>query len=390
MRHKLTAVAVVVIMLSLFATLLAGCGQKPATQEQPKPEAPKEIKIGLIAPMTGDVATFGQSTRNAVMLAAEQWNAKGGINGAMIKVVAEDDRNDPVESANAALKLINQDKVVAIIGSVASKCSLAIAPIAQQNKIPMISPTSTNEKVTLEGDYIFRACFIDPFQGFVTAKFAAEELKVKTAAMLYDMNNDYTVGLAENFRKHFTNFGGRIVADETYAFGDQDFRAQLTRIKATNPEVLFLPDYYQTVSLIMRQARELGITSIFVGGDGWDSDEFVPLAGEAAEGGFFSNHYSPDNKTPEAVAFIDAYKAKYGAVPDALAALGYDAALVLFNAIEKAGSTEGKAIRDAMAGIKIKAVSGEISFDPNGNPVKSAVILTIENGKQKFVKLVNP
>lgn len=368
-------------------TLMAGCGggdNEPVTTGE-------EIKIGAIFPLTGDVSTFGQSTLNSVMLATKEWNERGGIDGKMIKLVSEDDKNDPTESANAALKLINQDGVVALIGSVTSKCTLSVAPIAQQNGLPMITPTSTNEQVTEQGDFIFRSCFIDPFQGQVMAKFAWDELGAQKAAVLFDLSNDYTKGLAEAFQSAFTTLGGEIVASETYAFGDQDFNAQLTKIKGVEPDVLFLPDYYSTVGLIMKQARELGLEATFLGGDGWDSPELVPIAGDAAEGGYFSNHYSPESEDPVAVAFLQAYQAEYGAVPDALGSLAYDAAHLLFNAIDQADSTEPAAIRDALANTEgFHGVSGEYRFDENRNPIKSAAIITIKDGKQSFVGMVAP
>lgn len=388
-----------VLATLLIVALVAGCtSQSSAPKEQPKDQAkPAEqakgdtIKIGVVAPLTGDVATFGQSTKNAVLLAMEQLNAKGGLLGKKVALQIEDDKNDPTETASAVKKLISQDKVVAIVGSVASKCTLAGAPIAQENKIPMISPTSTAESVTKVGDYISRACFIDPFQGKVGAKFALDNLKAKTAASLYDLGNDYTKGLAENFEAAFKAGGGQVLDTETYSKGDQDFHAQLTKIKAKNPDVLFLPDYYNTVGLIARQAREIGIKSVFIGGDGWDSDDLVKIGGDAVEGGYFSNHYSKEQKNKEALDFISAYKAKYNAEPDALAALGYDAINMMFDAIRRAGKTDGPAIKDAMNSTKdFKAVSGNISLDANRNAVKSAVILTIKDGKQKFVAQVNP
>lgn len=398
--------AAILVVGTVSAAL--GCAGKPAAKEEPKKEEAKkeeskaqeqpkaqpaedEIKIGFISPITGDVATFGESTRNAVMLAAKQWNQKGGLLGKQIKIIVEDDSNDPVQSGNAARKLISQDKVVAIIGSVASKCTLAAAPIAQEAKIPLISPTSTADAVTKVGDYIFRACFIDPFQGAVMAKFAREDLQAKTAAALYDLQNDYTKGLAEEFKKAFEKLGGKIVAFETYAYGDQDFRAQLTKIKGQNPDVLFLPDYYNTVGLITKQARDLGIKATFLGGDGWDSPDLVPIAGDSIEGGYFSNHYSTELKNPEAVQFLNDYKNEYKKDPDALAALAYEAANVLFDSIKRAGSTDPKAIRDAMAATKdFATISGKITFDQNRNPMKAAVILQIKGGKQKFIKAVAP
>jgi branched-chain amino acid transport system substrate-binding protein len=351
----------------------------------------KEIVIGVVAPMTGDVATFGQSTKQGVELAIKQINDKGGINGKKVVMKAEDDRNDPVEAANAALKLITKDKVHGIVGSVASKCTLAAAPIAQQHKVPLISGTSTNVKVTQVGDFIFRACFIDPFQGLVMAKFARENLQKNTAAVLFDIGNDYTKGLAEQFKANFEKLGGTIVAYETYGKGDQDFNAQLTKIKSANPAILFLPDYYNTVGLVAKQARAQGITAVFLGGDGWDSADLVKIGGDAVEGGFFSNHYSPDSTSPEAQAFRAAYEAAYKATPDALAALAFDAANILMDSIKRANSVDGTKIRDAMKATKdFKAVSGNVNFDAHRNPIKGAVIIKVQGGKQVFEAVINP
>jgi branched-chain amino acid transport system substrate-binding protein len=352
----------------------------------------EEIKIGLVTPLTGDVATFGISTKNAVLLWEKEVNARGGILGNPVKVYWEDDKNTPSETANAVSKLINQNKVHVIIGSVASKCTLAGAPIADAAKVPMISPTSTNEAVTKVGPYIFRACFIDPFQGLVMAKFALETIKAKTAAMVYDIGNDYTKGLAENFKKAFEAGGGKVVASETYGVGESDFSAQLTKIKRLDPDVIFLPDYYNTVGLITRQARQLGIRkAVFLGGDGWDSSELVPIAGDSIEGGFFSNHYAPGSTDPVPMAFLKAYEAAYKSAPDALAALAYDACLIVENAIRRAGKLDRTAIRDAMATTKdLVAVSGRMTLDENRNPIKSAVVLEVKNGKFVYKTTVNP
>lgn len=353
--------------------------------------AAEDVRIGLVTPLTGDIATFGESTRNAAIMWADEVNAKGGLLGGKVVLYVEDDRNIPAETANAVSKLINQNKVIAVVGSVASKCTLAGAPIAQTAKVPMISPTSTNEAVTKVGDFIFRACFIDPFQGTVMAKFAFESLKAKTAGMLYDIGNDYTKGLAENFKKSFEALGGKIVASETYGVNESDFSAQLTRIRSAKPDVLFMPDYYNSVGLQARQARQLGITATFLGGDGWDSSELVPIGGAAIEGGMFSNHYTPGSTDPVAKAFYDNYVKRFGAAPDALAALAYDACLVVGNAITKAGKLDKVAIRDAMAATKdLKAVSGTITLDANRNPIKSAVILEVKGGKFVYRATVNP
>lgn len=388
----------VLISLALVATVIAGCGgqkpaeQKPAEQKPAKPAEPAEIKIGVVAPLTGDVATFGASTKNGAELAVKQVNDKGGVLGKKIVLVMEDDKNQPTETAAAVQKLITQDKVVAVVGSVASKCTLAGAPIAQANKVVMISGTSTNEKVTQVGDYVFRACFIDPFQGAVGAKFAFENLKAKSAACLFDVTNDYTKGLAEEFKKNFEKLGGKIVEYQTYNVGDQDFKPQLTKIKAKNPEVLYLSDYYNTVGLIAKQAREMGIKAALLGGDGWDSADLTKIGGPAIEGGYFSNHYSKDAKNPEAVEFLAAYTAAYKADPDALAALAYDATMILVDGMKRAGKIDSTAIKDALHQTKdFKAVSGNITIDPaTRNPIKSATILKVQGGKFAFEAIVNP
>lgn len=368
------AMAAIVLSVLLAATSLAA----------------EDVRIGVVTPLTGDVATFGESVRNGAVLWAEEVNAKGGLLGGKVVLNVLDDRNIPAETANVVSKLVSQ-KVHAIVGSVASKCTLAGAPIAQAAKVPMISPTSTNEAVTKVGDYIFRACFIDPFQGTVMAKFAYTKLNARNAAMLYDIGNDYTKGLAENFKKAFEALGGKIVASETYGVGESDFSAQLTKIRSARPDVLFLPDYYNSVGLQAKQARQLGITATFLGGDGWDSSELVPIGGSAIEGGMFSNHYAPGSSDPVAKNFYDNYVKRFGAPPDALAALAYDACLIVGEAITKAGKLDKTAIRDAMAATKdLHAVSGVLTFDANRNPIKSAVILEVKGGKFVYRDTVNP
>lgn len=382
---KKTKIISIIASLSLLATVFAGCGSKAASGDV------KEIKVGAILPLTGDIATFGQSSKNALELLAEQVNKAGGIDGKTVKFVFQDDENKPASSANVAQKLINDEKVVAIVGSIASKCSIAAGPIATSSKIPMITPTSTNPKVTIDGgEFVFRACFIDPFQGTVLAKFASDELKAKKAAVLYDVANDYSKGLAEFFKASFEKAGGTVVAYETYNTGDQDFNAQLTKIKALNPEVLLLPDYYQTVGIIAKQARAAGITATFLGGDGWDSPDLFTIGGAAVEGGYFSNHYSPEDTAKEVTEFIAAYKAKFNATPDALAALGYDAGKILLAAIDKADSLDGTKIAEALKATNGTFVSGAVTYDKDRNPIKGAVIIKTQGGKQVFAKKVNP
>lgn len=381
-----------IILLGL-ALMLAGCGQKneaPKQQSGTSAPAEKVIKIGFIGPLTGDVKTFGESTKNAFLLALEQAGMKVG--DYKIEYRIADDRNDPTEAVNVADKLISQDKVQAIVGSVTSKTTIPISELANAKKVVQITSTATNPKVTVDGgkrkEFVFRACFIDPFQGKVAAKFARDNLKAKTAAVLYDQGNDYTKGLAEVFKQNFEALGGQIVAFEAYAQQDQDFSAVLTNIAAKNPDILYLPDYYQKVSLIGKQARAKGIKAVFLGGDGWDSPE---LDFAAMEGGYFTNHYSPEDPRPEVQKWVQQYKAKYNAVPDALATLAYDATNLLLNAIKTANSNDPVKIKEALQATKdFAGVSGKITFDANGDPVKSAAILQIKGEKQVYVTTVNP
>ncbi len=388
MKKKSLALFVCFVMI---AAMFTGCAPKaPAASGEQAAAAPEVIKVGAVFPMTGDVATFGESSKNAVSIAVEEANAKGVL-GKKIEVIFEDDSNTPANSANAIQKLISNDKVVAVIGSVSSKCSIAMGPIATQNKVPMISSTSTNPKVTTDGgEYVFRACFIDPFQGTVIAKFATETLKAKTAAVLYDVSNDYSKGLGDYFKAGFEKQGGQVLAMESYNGGDQDFNAQLTKIKPMNPEIILLADYYNTVGLIAKQARALGITATFVGGDGWDSADLYKVGGDAIDGGYFSNHYSADDTSPLVVDFRKNYEAKFGKTPDALAALAYDAAKILFAAIEKAGSTDGAKIKDAMKATDLEVVSGKVTFDQDRNPIKGAVMIKVVKDKYEFAAKVNP
>lgn len=354
------------------------------------------IKVGLIAPLTGDVKTFGESARNGAMLAIEEVNEAGGINGKKIRVITSDDKNDPMEAANAGSKLIDMDGVVVILGSVSSKCSVPLSDKCQASKIPMITPTSTNPKVTVtedgkHKDYVFRACFIDPFQGQVAAKFARDSLKVQTAAVMYDVGNDYSKGLADFFRAAFEERGGKVVAFESYAKDDVDFSALLTKLKRQVPDLLFIPDYYNKVGLIAKQVRQLGLKAQLLGGDGWDSPQMLEIGGEAIYGAYFTNHYSPEDPRPEVQEWVSKYQAKYGQRPDALATLGYDGALLLIQALRNALKLEPKEIRDALSQTKdFPCVSGRISFDEWGNPIKSAVVLQYTAEGQQYVATVTP
>ncbi len=350
----------------------------------------KEIKIGGVGPLTGEAATFGLSTKNGYEMAVAETNAKGGLLGKQVKLVFADDKGDPAEGATVFTKLIEQDKVSAIIGTVMSKVCLAGAPIAQNAKIPNIVTTATNPKITEVGNYIYRASFIDPFQGTVGAKFAFNDLKAKKAACLFDVGNDYTKGLSEYFKATFTQLGGQVVGYEGHATGTTDFKAQLTKVLAANPDVLYVSDYYNDVVLIAKQARELGFKGPMLGGDGWDSPKLTEIGGAAVEGCFFTNHYSPDDVSPVVQEFVKAYKAKYNSVPDAYATLAYVATEIMFDAITRAGSTDGPAIQAAMDKTNYQGVTGLIKFDEHRNPVKSAVIIQIKDGKQVYKATVNP
>lgn len=353
-----------------------------------------EIRIGEVGSMTGGEATFGLSTHNGIELAFKEINATGGIKGKKLKLISLDNQGKPEEAATAMTKLITQEKVVAILGEVASSRSLAMAPISQNYKIPMISPSSTNPKVTQVGDYIFRVCFIDPFQGTVVARFALDNLKLKNVAILRDIKNDYSVGLANFFKETFEKGGGKIVDDVSYSAGDIDFKAQLTRIKGKTPkpEAIFVPGYYTEVGLIARQARkDVKLNIPLLGGDGWDSPKLTEIGEGSINGSYFSNHYSSDDTSAPVQDFVKKFKEDYKVVPDGLAAMGYDAALVLIDALKRAPSLDPKAIRDAIAATKdFQAVTGKITIDNERNAKKSAVILKVEGGKYQYQATINP
>jgi branched-chain amino acid transport system substrate-binding protein len=357
--------------------------------------AAKEIRLGVSAPLTGDIAALGQSTKNAALMAEEEINASGGLKVGKdvykVKFLIEDDENKPESTATVFQKLISQDQVLAIIGSQSSKCSNAGAPIAESAGVPQISPWSTNPNVTKGKKFVFRACFIDPFQGKVVALFAKDRLKAKTAAVLYDVASDYNKGIAEVFKAEFAKAGGKVVAFETYTTGDKDFSAQLTKIKAANPDVLFLPNYFNEVPLQAQQAHKLGLKAKLIGSDSWDSPDLLKLGAQDLEGAYFSNHYSADVKSPLSDKFVKAYEAKYKVKPDAAAALTYDAAKIVVAAIQKAGRVDRKAVRDALAATKgYKAVTGTITFAGGNDPVKSAVMIKVTSGKFAYDSTVNP
>jgi len=355
--------------------------------------APDEnkIRVGVFNSLTGLTATFGISSSHGIQMAADEWNAKGGLLGKQIELIIEDDQSKPEEAALAVSKLINQNRVVAILGEVASSRTLAGAPIAQKAGVPLITPASTNPKVTQVGDFIFRVCYTDSFQGVVCARFAAQNLGLKRLAVLTDVKNDYSIGLAEYFKGEALALGAEIVSEESYSEGDTDFRAQITTIKAANPQAIFIPGYYTEAGLIAKQVREQNMNVVLIGGDGWDSPRTVEIGGEAVEGSFFCNHYSAEDTSHLVRTFVEKYSKQYGNIPDAMAPLSYDAANLLFDAIARAGSTEGATIRDAIAQTRdFPGVCGTVTIDAERNARKAAVMLQIEGGKLKVYDVIQP
>jgi branched-chain amino acid transport system substrate-binding protein len=349
-----------------------------------------EIVIGEFASLTGQTATFGQSSHAGTALAFDEINAAGGVLGKQVKLVTEDDQSKAEDAVNAVQKLINSNHIVALLGEVASGRSRAGGPIAQSAKIPMISPASTDEDVTKIGDYIFRICFIDPFQGEVLANFAMKTLHGKRAAVLTDQKQAYSVGLAASFEATIKKNGGAIVNEQTYSSGDKDFGAGLTSIRASNPDVIFIPGYYGEVSLIVRKARELGITCPLLGGDGWDSPELTKGAEKEFNNTYFSNHFSTEDPDPAVQGFIKKYQEKYHSSPDAMAALGYDSGKILADAIKRAGGTEAQKLRDAIAATKdYPGVTGSITIDAQRNASKPITILQIIDGKYHFAQRIS-
>jgi branched-chain amino acid transport system substrate-binding protein len=362
----------ILIASIVIASLLTACQQGPRGDQ---------VRVGVFMSLTGTTANFGISSVNGIKLAAEEVNAAGGINGKQIELLVQDDRSDAQEAATIVTKFVTQDQVHAILGEVASSRSIAAAPIAQNAKIPMLTPSSTNPEVTKKGDFIFRSCFIDPVQGAAIAQFAAKSLNAKTAAIMVDRKNDYSTGLEAVITDTFTKLGGRMVATQSYQEGDQDFNAQLTSLKGANPEVIFVPGYYNDVGLIAKQARDKGITVPLIGGDGWDSTQLYAIGGSALNGSYFTNHYSPYDTDPKVQKFVNDYKAKYGSIPDALAATAYDAAHIMFDAIKRSKSLDGPDIRDALAATKdYPGVTGTVTFNQNRDAVKPIVMIEIKDG----------
>jgi branched-chain amino acid transport system substrate-binding protein len=357
----------------------------------PSLSAQEPIKIGQFASLTGKEASLGQSSNKGTLMAIDDLNAAGGVLGRPLLLVTEDTQSKPGETATVVKKLISRDKVVALLGEVASSRSLEAAPIAQAAKVPMISPASTNPKVTETGAYIFRTCFIDPFQGPVMARFAREHLKAKRVALVVSNSSAYSIGLAKFFRESFVANGGTIVLEQKYSEGDKDFKAQLTAIKAAGVDAVFNPGYYNEGALIVRQARDLGLTLPIFGADSWEAEALIQLGGKAMEGAYLCSHYSPEDPSPRVQNFVAAYKKRFGSTPDSNASLGYDSVLVLVDAIRRAGTTERNALREAIATTRdFMAVTGKITIDSERNASKNAVIVQVRNGKFEFVQSMSP
>lgn len=353
----------------------------------------QDIVVGEFASLTGSEATFGINSSNGVELAKEEINNAGGVLGRKIRIVVEDDQSKPGQPSAAVKKLINSDKAIAILGEIASSKSLEAAPICQQAKIPMISPGSTNPRVTEVGDYVFRVCFIDPFQGTVMAKFTLDNLKAKKVAILTDVRNDYSVGLTKYFKEYFTAHGGQVAMERSFSGGgtDKDFRAQLTAVKGVQPDAIFVPGYYTEAGLIAKQARSLGIKVPLMGGDGWDSPKLSEIGGSAVDGCYFSTHFSAQDQNPKVQDFVNKYRTKFNAMPDGMAPLGYDAMMILADAIKTAGGPDPAKVRDALANVKnYDGITGKITIDDKRNANKSAVVLKV-NGKQNdYVATIAP
>lgn len=372
--------------LALVATALAlfsgGCG----------PGEGDTIRLGEYASLTGKEAGFGQSSHRGTLLAVEEINAAGGVLGRQLELITEDNQTKPGESATVAKKLISRDRVVALLGEVASGRSLEAAPIAQAARIPMIAPAATNPKVTETGDYIFRVCFIDPFQGTAMARFALDTLKVKRVAIASSVSSAYSVGLAQFFKETFTAGGGEIAAEQKFSEGDKDFRAQLTAIRAAGVDAVFVPAYYTEAALLVRQARELGMTIPFLGGDGWEAPQLLEIGGEALNGCYYSTHFSAEDTAPRAAEFVRRYRERWnGETPGAFAALGYDSVHVLVDAIRRAGTTDGPALRDALAATKnFPGATGDTTIDARRDASKPAAIIAIREGRLGFLQSVAP
>jgi len=378
LRKPFAVIISVVVILGLF---LPGCARKEE----------ETVKVGAVLSLTGLSSTYGQSVRKGLELAAEEINKEGGVLGKQIECIIGDDESKIDGARTVITKLLMEDKVNLVIGGVTSSTTLAIAPLCQRYKVPLVTPSATSADVTKVGDYIFRACFIDDFQGSVLARFAFENLKARRAGILKDVKSNYSIGLASAFSKTFREKGGEIVNEQVYTVGDTDFRSQLKSIKASKPDVLFIPGYYAEVGLIIRQAKQLSIQAPLLGGDGWDSPRLLEIAGASAEGAYYGTHFSPQRKAPQVQKFVSAFKQKYNEEPDGVAALGYDALRLAVETISKAGTTEGAKVREQLAKtVNFPGITGNITIDENRNAKKPIIVLKIEGGKPVYLTSLEP
>lgn len=381
-KMKIRKLAALTAALTVATMSFAGCS---------KPSESDTVKIGASFDVTGSYAQYGIAASNGAQLAIEEYNAKGGVLGKQIEWLLEDNKGSQVDATNAFKKLVDKDKIVAFIGSDVSSTTETIANIAQERNIPMITPTGTAASITQVGDRIFRACYIDPSQGEMLGQLASGELGAKTAVVMINNESDYSNGIAEAFTEVFTANGGTVVETVKYSATDADYKPILTNVKNANPDVVLIPDYYETIANIATQAREVGVDATFLGGDGWDGvTEKTVNNPEVVEGSYFINHYSPEDTSPVVQDFLKNYEAKYGEKPNAFAALGYDAAKIMIEAIAKAESTDAQAVVDALNATQVEGVTGNVTFDANRNPVKTVAVITIKDGQNKFYQKLDP
>jgi branched-chain amino acid transport system substrate-binding protein len=377
------ALATRLLLGAAVLSLLTACERKSGGTT----DTGGDIVIGMYGSLSGENASFGISSREGAELAVDEINAAPGavMNGRKFRMLVEDDQSKPEQASSAVTKLITQDKVTAVVGEVASSITLAAAPVAQRFKVPLITPASTNTKVTEVGDYIFRVCFIDPFQGEVLAKFAYNDLRARKVAILRDIGSDYSTGLTDSVSQEFTKLGGTVLSPVGYSTQDADFKAVLTQIRSQKPDAIFATGYYTQAAIIVRQARELGMNMPILGGDGWVGDALAN-GRDALKNTFISNHYSGDNPSPIVQNFVAAYRKRFSKEPDAIAALGYDAIKVLADAMKRAGSTDGAKVRDALAAADVPGVTGQLKMNPKRNVDKPAVVqeLSYGDGKVKY------
>ena len=385
---KLASAAMAALMC---AALLTGCGG----EKKQAADTGDSIKVGAAFELTGNVANYGKSTNEGLKLAIEEINKAGGVNGKKLAVVESDNKSEPAESGNSVTKLITQDKVVAVVGPATSGCVNAATPISTANKIPHIAPCATAPNITNDNgkvkEFVFRACFIDPFQGQVMAVFADKTLKVKNVAIFYDSSSDYSKGLAEVFQKTLEGKGGKIVAKEAFLGKDVDFKAALTKLKASNPEAIYIPGYYEEVSKIIKQAREMGITCPLIGSDGWESPKLAEIAGkDALKDCYYISAFNAKDEDKSVQDFIKKFKEKYQKAPDIFAMQGYNAGLILADALKRAGTTDGTKVAKAIAETKdLPVASGKLTFDANHNPVMPALVIGIDGGVPTLVEKIS-